>query len=887
MTTRAPKRVLESVQAFKGLDTETHRTTRDAGLLQADEGSSSERPGVWSVRRGWTHANVLKKSAAISALAGMVMRNGDYIAIVAEGVNLRAEPTFDETGTASSTLLYSSIATSKRPHIAVADRRFYMTDGWKRMQVWDGVGATTQSAGIVGPGQETTSWSPTPTVASASPGIKAGTHLVRYRWFNSQTGYVSEPSNYYSLAAAGSQSAAFKVGDALAAGAAVTNLNVAATTITRGAGDWTATPHFLAVGDYITLSNCEDAANNRTIGPITTLTATVVTVTGAGLTVNADDDTMQIARTARGRIGTSSDAKVDRIVVEMTLAGGQVFYKATEALESSTTITVNISDESLAQNTLLWTGEDGDLGIHNLPPITRHVMAHRGRLFAFGQVVHAEGTVTVTNGSATVTGASTDWSTEALGSGSTGLQRHPRFFQVIDPTDGVTEYEVSACASATSLTLATVFAGSTAAGLSYRIYSRDNFIYHSEAGFPESFPLLSFFSGASGGPTRALVGVLNGMLMCADVGMDYFNWTDDPSADGVRKEASRERGALSQRVCLNVDERVYGLDQRGMWKFEGVAPEAISRQIETIVARINFAVSEKFHAVWCPRLGAIRWWVALDSDTVPYHYLQYHVASSTWSMGEREVAVTASEFVPTSTSGAFGGARPLVGDENGHVWVDDHGDTDGADTCPEATATGTPTTTIVSVTGATLPTTGGAPGLSGVVAHFVRLGESRVILSNTASQITLASALSSAPVAGDEIQLGRVLAKLKTKAWALGSLIGKHEGLYVHVVFVPLADQRYARVRIYRDYSSTAVDDWNPDFGFRGEDGAQRGVFHPDAGETDWLVDLSTTGGRVRFGIGCETAWVTEVELEITESDTPARILEVAIEGLEHRETIE
>jgi hypothetical protein len=869
---RRGRATVDAVQAFKGLDTESHPSSRDAGLLQADEGSDHSRPGIWSVRRGWTHANVSKKSAAISALAGMVMRNGDYVLAVAEGVNLRAEPTFDESGSPSSTLLYSSIATNKRPSISVFDRRMYMTDGWKRLQVWDGVGATTQDAGIVGPGQETTSWSPTPTVATASPGIKVGTHLVRYRYLNSQTGYVSEPSNYYTLAAAGGQSAVFNIGDALAAGAAVTNLNVAATTITRGAGDWTATPHFLAVGDYITITNAENAGNNGTFGPITTLTATVITIASAAFTVNADDDTMQIARAARGRINTSSDAKVDRIVVEMTLSGGSTFYKATEVLESASSVTVNISDESLAQNTLLWTGASGSLGLHNLPPITRHVLSFRGRLWAFGQVVHTEGTASVTNNSTTVTGTSTDWSA-ALGGGSTGLQRHPRFFQVNGET---AEYEISQQDSATQLTLKSAYAGSTQADVNYKIYSRDNYIYVSEAGFPESWPLLNFIPGAQRGPTRALVGVLNGLLICADVGMDYFNWTDNPVTEGVRKEASRERGAVSQRVVLNVEERAYGLDQDGMWRFEGVSPEAISKPIETVVRRINWTYSEKFHAVWLPRLRAIRWWVALDSETAPYHYLQFHVDTGSWSTGEREVAVQASEAVPTS--GVFGGSKAVVGDENGHVWVDDTGTTDGADSCPKVAATGTPTTTVISVTGATLPTSG--TGISGVMAYFPRIGESRVVSSNTASQITLASALSEAPVSSDVIWLGRIKAKLKTKAFSLGGILGKHEARYVHVVFVPLTSQRYALLRIYRDRSSTA-EQWGDGEFARRRDEPPRGTTYPEPGSTDYKIDLSTAGGRVKVGLGSEVPWDTEVELEFLEADTPARILAIAVEGVE------
>lgn len=68
-----------------------------------------------------------------------------------------------------------------------------------------------------------------------------------------------------------------------------TNVAFAATTITRSAGDWTADGFKL--GDYVTIRSAEDAGNNGTFGPITALSATVITIASAAFTVNADDDT--------------------------------------------------------------------------------------------------------------------------------------------------------------------------------------------------------------------------------------------------------------------------------------------------------------------------------------------------------------------------------------------------------------------------------------------------------------------------------------------------------------------------------------------------------------------------------------------------------------------
>lgn len=66
-----------------------------------------------------------------------------------------------------------------------------------------------------------------------------------------------------------------------------TNLNFAATTITRTAGSWVTDNYRL--GDYIKIRSAEDAGNNGSFGPITAISATVLTIGSASFTVNATD----------------------------------------------------------------------------------------------------------------------------------------------------------------------------------------------------------------------------------------------------------------------------------------------------------------------------------------------------------------------------------------------------------------------------------------------------------------------------------------------------------------------------------------------------------------------------------------------------------------------
>ena len=67
------------------------------------------------------------------------------------------------------------------------------------------------------------------------------------------------------------------------------NTVFAATTITRGTGSWITDNY--RIGDRITIRAAEDAGNNGNFGPITAISATVITIASATFPVNADDDT--------------------------------------------------------------------------------------------------------------------------------------------------------------------------------------------------------------------------------------------------------------------------------------------------------------------------------------------------------------------------------------------------------------------------------------------------------------------------------------------------------------------------------------------------------------------------------------------------------------------
>lgn len=776
--------------------------------------------------------------------------------------------------------LTSSISAGKRPSLAVMDRKVYVADGWRQTKVWDGFEATLRNAGIASPPTDpATGWNPGTLASVFSNGVGAdGTHLVRYRYMNSKTGYVSEPSAVYTWVMGSTTDAAtFPIGTRLGAVLGpVTNLAITSTTITRAAGSWI-TDGF-AVGDFVTLASAEDTLNNDTFGPITALSATVMTIASGGLTANADDDTVTHQRAQTSYIKPSSDSQVDRIVIEMTVAGGATYFKAAEALNSASSVSVNTSDPDLLRNRLPWPDEsdlaDDALPMHLLPPVAAHLLYYRGRLFAYGQHVHSTGTVDVTNGSATVTGTGTDWTSDALTPSSSGLQRSKRFLRVGTDTR---YYEISAQGSATSLTLKDNYAGGTAAGQTYSIFSLDNDVYYSEPGFPESWPVESFVPGPRAGRTRAVVGVMNGLGIYSLASTEYLRYDQDPT-DGTRRLVSDSRGAVNSRVVVVAGELAHALDRLGVHRMDGAQVVPLSRPIEATIRRINWTVEEKFHAVYMPSLNAVRWWVALDSDTLPYHYLQLDLDDDSWSVGEREVAVLASAVVPTDD-----GVRCLIGDENGWSWLEDEGTTDGADATPNGKVTAVTSATVFDV-----DTTLVADALNGVTAHNERLGETRVVLDCTTSQITLASGFSEAPKVGDKIQFGRVLARVRVRAMAHGGFPNKHQATHAYVWYRPIDEERYFKLRVYHDYAEDPVSEWgdrmrrdDPE-----EDGDQlRDVLPPEAGGADWRIKANGTGvACVPLG-GVEAPFTTEVELVFDESDCQVEVLGIAVEAAPRRTT--
>lgn len=205
--------------------------------------------------------------------------------------------------------LASTLSPNHRLMPAEYRRVGYLTNGWNAVRRWNSRSATLQTAGIEGPSINEDAWVPySAEVPNYPPG---GTKYFRYRYMDSSTGYVSDASNEVEII--GAANTPFLIG-APTAVLGPGSLAFTAGTVTRAAGSFV-TDGF-AIGDYVTLASCEDAANNGTWGPIVALTATVMTIATQPFTVNAADTAATWQRAAKGRIQPSTDTKVDTIILE-------------------------------------------------------------------------------------------------------------------------------------------------------------------------------------------------------------------------------------------------------------------------------------------------------------------------------------------------------------------------------------------------------------------------------------------------------------------------------------------------------------------------------------------------------------------------------------------
>lgn len=551
----------------------------------------------------------------------------------------------------------------------------------------------------------------------------------------------------------------------------------------------------------------------------------------------------------------SSDQRVDTIVVEMTLVGGTVYYNASETRNVTGIVSVNLGDTALAEYTLDW----DDYG-HFAPPPGNILVEHRGCLVVGGQPVYTTGTAKITASGTTVTGTSTAW--KAV------MGTDDWYFL---PSGDTTPTRVATVTGATSLTLQAAHAAFTTRG--YKMWSpRQCDVYISKPGFPESFgdnlaiyrrqPVLQNKSDQ----LKSLQSYMGTLLVLGDHSFERFEWEEDYT-DGRIYPIPGDRGAVAHRCVVNADGTLFSMDRRGWWAWRGGIPQPISRPVEPLLGQIAWSYAEKFHATYNPVERIVEWFVATGTDTEPKTVFCWDVDNKQWSTRGYGYAIVASTVAPD----AQGAMRSLYVDVNGYCWSDGIGDMDGAHpTCSTTLTLATGTVNTCNVSSGTLYT--GTRGMAGVPLYWVDGDETRYATANSSSALYMGSAWSSAPAAGDTIEVGRIACTYKTRAFRMGGPTESQKGFYFVLEFIPLPVSRTITVRVYENLKSDPKSDWESN------SSGQEGVTFV-AGSADISVDVSTASGRVKIPLGDVYHRTLEFEIEVAGSGIPLTMLTYYLNG--------
>ena len=618
------------------------------------------------------------------------------------------------------TSLLTGLSTYNRPSLAAIQGLVYLQNNENSCKVMDQ--ASANDAGIVGP-----------TGALGSPGAATagnttnGTHLMRYRFRNSRTGYISNPSDNLSYTVAGGNGAL----------------------------------RFDVTADYT----------------------------------------------------ASTDAKVDTIDIEITPVNDSNFWRAVSALNTATAITVNISDAVLTQGTnvsaIYGNLQNGELLANEPPPPALVILSHKNRSWSFGDNPYliSSSLITFASGATSVAYASGNslWVGRMLqGEGDTA------------------KYEISAVSS-TTLTISAVYGGTSgqkAASVSKKFPNRADY---SRLNYPESYGPNDFSRDVligTGDRLRAGCSRRDALYFFGLYSSDRLTFSVNPSPDTSNLlPIDGNRGCFNQRCVVSADGRIFAFDRLGIYEVGETPTEIGNHILPALTELVDYSKSNQFHGLYDPIDRSLAWFVVFSGDTVPKYaaVVDFDSIDSAdgprWQFYQFRQGITSSTMVASSD----GQVRAWVGDENGYTWAFSTTNTfDGIyPTNPGIVTVAAGATTTILPVDEDLYTT---VTMAGAIAYLPSTGEERVISTNAANSITLATALANAPADGDKVWLGSFPVEYRSKWWPGQGMQTKKKPSYFYLMLYPGSAEGKLQVYFYKDFSTQPYT-WNPDSSYIGWDG--------------------------------------------------------------------
>lgn len=477
-------------------------------------------------------------------------------------------------------------------------------------------------------------------------------------------------------------------------------------------------------------------------------------------------------------VPVSTDSRVTQRQIFRNTDGQETTYYLDTTISDNVTTTASSTKtdaQLIASTTLPILNPDASLNANRFtyyPKWKAFLATLHDRLWAAGDVIYTQGNVQVSNGSATVNGIGTAFTSSMVG----------RLFYVVGDT---ASYTISAVVSATELTLSVVYAGTTNLFAMYAIkVDKDerHKVYFSAAGEPESMPSLFNFKLQEMDDGDEITGLMPlGTYLFVLMRRHIFrvSFTSSP-LDDVGSHLTVSRGCVNNRSWVRVEDIVYLLDREGVHRFQGGhnggETDHVSEPIQDYFRdnKINWRASRWFFGSHNPQEEVVRFHVALGGEYLPRHAFCYHYRHAAWWIEEYPW-----ELGGTCLAQLQGTLRCLIGGQYNKVYLQGTGSLDGpTDIAPGDTVrAAVDSATLLSITDsdAVFPASGlvGAP--LAIVAGRGK-GQIRRITSATSARLNIKHPWSILPDSTSTYQIGGIQWRIKTGLFHLGNVASDANG---------------------------------------------------------------------------------------------------------------
>lgn len=834
--------------------TVTSYITIDGGTQTTLAGSEThEGNGQWSVDLAAGEMN--------GDVIGLEFTHADAIPMQ---FTIRTRP----TSQTQSPVLTGYSRPSMAHYAQSAAGNLYIATGFEEMKRWDGFANSFVSAGVPAPSTNVT-------ISTSGTGTITGDLYAYQRWLDAD-GRVSNLSPISAVATVSSST-----------GSITAATNASPISITS-------TAHGLSTGATVKISGVignYSANNTWTITKVDDDTFTLDNSDGSGEYRSGGTWYAGVGTVSYSSVDAPTDSRVARRQILRNKDGDvRTFYidvNTTDLVQTSfsSTNTEAQIDANGAVRLIDTNGRDLNLNRHGEPPHWKNVVIHHySRLWALVDVEYKEGAVSVTNGSDTVSGIGTSWTSVMEGS-----DFYPQ------GTNNTQSYTISSVdVNNQQLTLDENYVGTTAAFISYAIRRGSDArrtVYFSESGLPDSWyrsKALTFPDEERDGELVGAMSFDSHIYFLFENKIHRLITSDGPPDETAQQFSAHWRGCVNQR-CWTISEGIaYLIDRAGIYSYAGNFNEIIGREIQpvfnqpdTAAWRINWQETRHFHASHDPNEDTVRFFVCLAGTRYPHHALAYNYRHKRWWIEEYPIPILSSAL------GVIDGREQVFyGTTGRRVLVANRGSLDGVNP-DDGTVQGSVTTADdISITDST------ATFHSSVVDNVVRIvsgkgkGQTRIIVAQTATKLTVKHPWKIKPSTSgadqSTYQIGGMLWRYRT-GWFRYEDTGKEEQRELELIFKPVDDTTRMVARLYEDDwedgKTTAIKSaatTASDYG---------GGFGTTEGEADLILDNNKTSGFARHGMDgfrqsrIEGSRHVQVELEGVPNTQTHEVRGVNIQG--------